>query len=255
MMNELISPDLEDLHAYVDGQWPPQARQRVEARLAADPEAKRRVEDYALIREGLRALYDPVLEEEVPAQLRRRPRQHNWLRPLAAMAASVFLFVTGGWIGMHLQQGALAPVAGAPHVVREAAMAYAVYTPEVHHPVEVPGGQEEHLVAWLTKRMGAKVHAPRLDELGFRLVGGRLVSSDDGPGALLMYENAEGERVVLYACHNEEQGRNTAFRFAQDEGVSVFYWLEGPLSYALAGELDRPGLAALAESVYRQISI
>jgi len=254
-MNERISPELEDLHAYVDGQLTPQARERVEERLAADPEAKRQVEDYAAIREGLRALYDPVLEEQTPAPMWGRPPRRSWLRPLGAMAASILLLATGVGIGMHLQSGNLLPLAGTPHVVREAAMAYAVYTPEVRHPVEVPGDQEEHLVAWLSKRMEAKMHIPHLDELGFTLVGGRLVSSDDGPGALLMYEDTKGGRVVLYACRSEDERRTTAFRFAQEEGVSVFYWLEGPLSYALAGELDRSGLLSLAQSVYRQIGI
>jgi anti-sigma factor RsiW len=37
--------------------------------------------------------------------------------------------------------------------------------------------------------------------------------------------------------------------------VSVFYWFEGALSYALAGDLDRPALRALTESAYRQITI
>jgi anti-sigma factor RsiW len=254
-MNERLSPEFEDLHAYVDGQLPPRERQRIEARLASDPEAKRRVEDYAAIREGLRALYDPVLEEAVPAEMRptRRPRQS--LRPLAAVAASVFLLVTGMWIGIQINGGAVPTLTGPPHIVREAAMAYAVFTPEVRHPVEVRGDQEAHLVAWLSKRMGTQMHVPRLEDLGFVLVGGRLMSSDDGPGALLMYENAEGRRVVLYACHNEEEERNTAFRFAQEEDVSVFYWIEDRLSYALAGELNRDGLWPLAESVYKQIAI
>jgi anti-sigma factor RsiW len=254
-MNDRLSPESEDLHAYVDGQLPPRERRLVEARLAADPEAKRRVEDYAAIREGLRALYNPVLAEAVPAEMRHTPRPRHWLRPLASVAASVFLLVTGVWIGMQVNGGAVSVLAGPPHIVREAAMAYAVFTPEVRHPVEVPGDQEAHLVAWLSKRMGTQMHAPRLEDLGFLLVGGRLMSSDDGPGALLMYENAEGKRVVLYACLNEEDERNTAFRFAQADAVSVYYWFEGPLSYALAGEIDRSGLSALAESVYRQIAI
>jgi hypothetical protein len=43
------------------------------------------------------------------------------------------------------------------------------------------------------------------------LVGGRLMSSDDGPGALLMmYENAEDRLVVLYACQNEDGGREAS---------------------------------------------
>jgi anti-sigma factor RsiW len=61
--------------------------------------------------------------------------------------------------------------------------------------------------------------------------------------------------VILYACHNDDRDRNTAFRFANEEGISVFHWLEGPLSYALAGEIDRAALLAIAEAVYQQISV
>jgi anti-sigma factor RsiW len=252
-MNERLAPAQEELHAYVDGQLASEARKRVDTRLAGDPEARREVEDYAAITDGLRSLYDPVLQEPLPAPMRRRPRQ--WQRPLGAVAASLILLFTGAWIGTHLKDSALLQGAETPHVVREAAMAYAVYAPEVRHPVEVPGDQEEHLVAWLTKRLGAQVRAPKLEDLGFLLVGGRLISSDDGPGALFMYENAQGQRVVLYLCENESEGRNTAFRFASDEGVSVFYWFDGPFSYALAGELDRNGMLSLAEAVYGQIVI
>lgn len=53
---------------------------------------------------------------------------------------------------------------------------------------------------------------------------------------------------------NEERGRDTALRFARNEGISVFHWLEGPLSYALAGEIERARLQALAEAIYRQIT-
>ena len=140
--------------------------------------------------------------ERVPEHLRRRPwRAARWVRPFAAMAASLFLLVTGAWVGMHLEHGQLLPGAGRPDVVREAAMAFAVYSPEVRYPVEVSGDEEPHLVAWLTKRMGAPLHVPRLDALGFRLLGGRLMSSDDGPGALWMYEKKEGRRVVYAGAH------------------------------------------------------
>ena len=253
-MNKPLSPQLQDLHAYVDGQLPPAARQRVETWLASDPQARRQADEYAAIRDGLRALYGPVMHEPIPSRLRRRPAR-QWRRPLGAMAAGLLLLLGGTWIGMQIGSLEGLPMAGPPHVVREAAMAYAVYTPEVRHPVEVPGEQSEHLVAWLTKRMGVRMPAPRLEALGYGLVGGRLLSSDDGPGALLMYENAEGRRIVLYACRNEDATRSTAFRFAREEGVSVFYWEESALTYALAGELDRNGLMPLAESVYRQIAI
>jgi anti-sigma factor RsiW len=254
-MKDQLPTEIADLHAYVDDQLSPESRRRVEDGLASRPEARRQAADYALIREGLRALYAPVLQEPVPARLLRPETPRRWLRPLGAVAAGVFLMLAGTWVGMHLERGDTAFLAGVPDTVREAAMAYAVYAPEVRHPVEVPGDQEQHLVSWLTKRMGVQVRAPDLANAGFRLLGGRLLSSTDGPGALLMYENHEGKRVVLYACPSEEGERDTAFRFAQDEGVSVFYWSEGGLSYALAGEIERAGLLRLTEAAYQQIAI
>ncbi|MGE5155327.1 MAG: anti-sigma factor family protein [Bdellovibrio bacteriovorus] len=255
MRNERPNPEIEDLHAYVDGQLGPEARRRVEEQVSLDPAARRRVEDYVAIREGLRTLYEPVVREPIPLRLLTPPRPRGWIRPLGAMAASLALLVGGAYIGVQLERNQLTPLAGPPSVVREAAMAYAIYTPEVHHPVEVAAGQGEHLVAWLSKRMGTTITAPRLESLGFELVGGRLLASADGPGALLMYEDAEGQRLVLYACHSDTRGRDTAFRYAEDEGISVFHWSDAPLTYALAAELARPDLLAVAQAVYQQTAI
>ena len=250
-MQERLDPDHEELHAYVDAELSPEARRRVEQRLAGDAQARHAVADYAAIGEAIRAAFDPVLREPVPAAMRRPPRR--WRRPLRAFAAGLLLFATGLWSGAHLRHGDLLQAPGPPHVVREAASAYAVYTPEVRHPVEVPGDQEAHLVAWLSKRLGAPVQAPRLAQLGFQFLGGRLIASDDGAGALFMYEDAAGQRIVLYLCTNESDGRSTALRDASHAGISVFYWFDGPFSYALAGELGHDAMLALARAVYGQL--
>ena len=144
-MNDRLSPEIADLHAYVDDQLGPDARRLVEERLAADPQTRRQVDDYAAIRDGLRALYGPVAAEPLPPRLLHRPRHPQWQRPFLSMAASVMLLVAGGYLGVQLERRDLALVSEAPSIVREAAMAYAVYTPEVRHPVEVPGDQAEHL--------------------------------------------------------------------------------------------------------------
>jgi len=255
-MTERLSPELEDLHAFVDGQLSPDARQRVEAQLASDPAARRQAGDYAAIRQGLKALYDPVASERVPERLRRRPwRAARWVRPFAAMAASLFLLVTGAWVGMHLEHGQLLPGAGRPDVVREAAMAYAVYSPEVRHPVEVSGDEEPHLVAWLTKRMARRCtsRVSTLSDSGF--LGGRFdVERRRAWGPPYVREQGRAARRPL-RLQERREARDTAFRYAEEEAVSVFYWFEGALSYALAGDLDRPALRALTESAYRQITI
>jgi len=256
-MSTELPTDLRDLHAYVDAQLPAAEQQRIEALLGRDPEAEARVSDYRALGTALRNLYDPVLSEPVPRRLRIPARHPHWwstrgkLPSLQALAAGLVLVLGGGWAGWHLHQGPVSILAAGSHVLHEAAAAYAVYTPEVRHPVEVAADQEQHLVAWLTKRLAAPVTAPSLVGLGFSLLGGRLLSTDDGPGALLMYENVEGRRIVVYMCPNDLDGRSTSFRFGEKEGVSVFYWFDGPFSIAVAAELERPQLQVIAEHVYR----
>jgi anti-sigma factor RsiW len=137
---------------------------------------------------------------------------------------------------------------------QQAALAHVVYSPEVLHPVEVRADDEAHLVHWLSKRLGAPVRAPHLRDSGYELVGGRLLPGETGPAAQFMYQDATGRRLTLYVRIAAADNRETAFRYAQEGKVGVFYWVDGPFGYALSGELDRPRLLQVAESVYRALN-
>ena len=144
------------------------------------------------------------------------------------------------------------PLNGA--LIHEAVLAYSVFTPEVRHPVEVPAEQEAHLVKWLSKRLGAEIKAPRLQPVGYDLVGGRLLSASSGPAALFMYQNEAGRRLTLYLSTAGAGIEETAFRYVHEAGIGVFYWIDGPLGYAIAGEMDKPKLLEVANLIYRQIN-
>src|SRR5260221_14017561 len=98
---------------------------------------------------------------------------------------------------------------------RLAATAHAVYSPEVRHPVEVTADDEQHLVNWLSKRLGTTLKAPKLGPGGYDLVGGRLLSGPQGPVAHFMYQVARGQRLTLYVSQQNGEPRATAFRFSQ----------------------------------------
>ena len=240
-----------DLQRFVDGQLDPARAAEVEAYLASDGEAAERVTAYRRQNEALHALFDPVLEEPVPPALLARPESR---RPLLRHAAVVAWIALGGIAGWAVRGAFDVTGAHTATLPRQAAVAHAVYVPEVRHPVEVGADQEKHLVAWLSKRLGAEVKAPDLGELGFGLVGGRLLPSGEGPAAQFMYQDGEGHRLTLYVRRGTEDNRETAFRFAQESGVGVFYWVEGPLGYALSGDLDKSELLKVANAVYRQLN-
>ena len=144
-----------------------------------------------------------------------------------------------------------------------AAVAHAVYVPEVRHPVEVKA-QEEHLARWLTKRLEMPVKLFDLRSQGFELVGGRLLPDAQGPSAQLMYQSI-GEapagqtplRVTIY-LRKPDDGTPAAFRFEQQGRTGMFYWVEGDspghpaCGYAIVGDLPKEQLLTLAEAIERQ---
>lgn len=240
-----------DLHAYLDGELPPERRPEVQAHLAAHAEDAARLAAYAEQKRALHASYDAVMDEPVPPRLRPPAGGRRVLAWRAAAAAA--WMALGGAIGWSLKPPSQ-PAASAPETLaRRAAVAHAVYTPEVRHPVEVGADQEQHLVAWLSKRLGAPVKAPSLAAEGYALVGGRLLADEAGPAAQFMYENAQGQRLTLYVRRRAEADE-TAFRFAQEGGVAIFYWIDREFGYALSGNLAKEELQRLAFAAYRQLS-
>jgi anti-sigma factor RsiW len=176
------------------------------------------------------------------------------MRPYLRFAAAAAVFALGMAVGWQLNSYSSDRQAESSTWARRAAIAHVVYSPEVRHPVEVGADQETHLVTWLSKRLGAQLKVPHLGELGYTLVGGRLLPGDRGPVAQFMYQDGKGQRLTLYVRINSDTSRETAFRFAQERGVGVFYWLDDKLGYALSGEVEKPELLRVATAVYRQLN-
>jgi anti-sigma factor RsiW len=244
-----------ELHAWVDGQLPPARHAAVDAYLADHPEQAARLHAYRAQNAALRARFNPVLDEAVPPALGHPPRRWH-AAPQWRVAAVLALMLGSGAAGWLLRGGAAddAPLSAAAELPRRAALAHAVYTPEVRHPVEVGADQQAHLVAWLSKRLGAPLKPPQLGAQGYQLEGGRLLPGQSGPVAQFMYRDAAGARLTLYVSTEQTHNHDTGFRYAQEGEVAVFYWIDGQFGYALSGNLDKAALASLANAVYAQLA-
>jgi len=253
-MNQLSLTEAE-LHAYVDDQLPERRRAEIEAHLATHTEDAERVAAWREQNRALHAYFDPVLEEALPERLVSVKRRFA-LRPVLRYAAAIGWLALGGVTGWYLHAFDVGRPGDSIAFVRQAAIAHAVYSPEVRHPVEVGADQEEHLVAWLSKRLGASLKVPRLNAVGYQLVGGRLLpdNQDQGPAAQFMFQAANGQRLTLYVRVAATSASETAFRYSQERGVSVFYWLDGRFGYALSGEIEKSELLRVANVVYRQLN-
>jgi anti-sigma factor RsiW len=244
-----------DLHAYLDGELPAAQRAYVEGEVAADAQLAERVARYSELNEVLRAHYDPVLEEPIPERFAASASRPRWRRGLKFAAAAVLWFALGGLAGWQLHGvQSREDRAAAPVWAKRAAVAHIVYVPEVRHPVEVGADQEAHLVAWLSKRLGTPLRIPKLGGIGYNLVGGRLLPGEQGPAAQFMYQDTQGQRLTLYVRSNREHSGETAFRFAQDGNVRIFYWIDRGLGLALSGEIEKDELLRVATTVYQQLN-
>jgi anti-sigma factor RsiW len=286
-----LVPDA-DLHAFVDGQLDAQRSAAVLRHLQQHPGDAVRVAQWHAQRSALRRLHRDTDVGATPAALTQTVLRHGRRRwnPWAQAAAAVLLVAAGAG-GMRLWQAppvSGAAVAGAPQFVRDATAAYAVYSPEVRHPVEVTAQEQAHLVQWLSRRLGRPLAAPVLQDRGFRLLGGRLLpgepaatqtagrpaAADAGAGtgtsaspsaggtpvnamarAQFMYEDGRGRRVTLYVAVFPPgvAPHETAFRSVRDAHGEAFYWVEDGYGYALNGDLPAGELQALAGDVYDQL--
>lgn len=239
-----------ELQAHVDGRLDAARAAEVERHLALHPQEAERLAAYREHNHGLREAYDPWLVAALPQRL--QPRAAAVLRwPRYAVAA--LLMLGSGLLGWHLHGGIAGDSAQPAQFARIAAVAHAVYSPEKRHPVEVGADQEQHLVNWLSKRLGASLKVPQLSAEGYALVGGRLLASESGPAAQFMYQDERAQRLTLYVRVFDQVQADAAFRYALQDGVGVFYWVDGRMAYALSGEVDRTQLLRVAEAVYRQL--
>ena len=212
------------------------------------------------ISDALHELYDPVLGEPVPEHW-LRARGSRW-RGFAVAAAWAIVGVAAGFIAGWEIRDWRAPVqatvqsAGVQAFVHRAVVAHVTYSPEVRHPVEVGGDQEAHLVAWLSKRLGATLRAPRLEDVGYALVGGRLLPGEAGsPVAQFMYQCKMGTRVTLYVRANAPGNRETAFLYSTEGPVKTFYWIDRKFGYAISSsDIDKETLLKVAQAAYQQLN-
>jgi anti-sigma factor RsiW len=250
--DERVFTDAE-LHAYLDGELSDEDRSEFESWLARNPDARERLQQFADDGALLRVALEPMLNEPLPPAMVAALRP-GWAHRLATnwgrAAAVAAIFAVGslaGWTASQQLQprGAVEP----PSIAEQAIEAHLVYLPEVRHPVEVGADERDHLVTWLSRRLGHPLEAPDLTEAGFRLMGGRLLPAGGAAAAQFMYEDGEGERLTLLVAINPD-GRQTAFRLMARNGTRTFYWFDGPFGYALTGSVEEEILLRLARTVY-----
>jgi anti-sigma factor RsiW len=246
----------EDLHALIDARLDGRRSETVRAYLTAHPEAAEIVAAYSADRQRLRDALQPAADAPIPPGLdvrrmvdaRRRNSAALWRLPLAA-SMTLAVGLGGGWF---LRGAALPPPNGVAALAREAADNYRVYAYDTARPVEIAAADKAKLVRWVSDRLRRPVSPPNLDKAGFRLIGGRLVTTPHGPAAMFLYDGAQGQRlaVMVRPMAVDKQARMSEHA---DGGLGDVSWADQGMGYSLVGTASPRALHPLADQVRNEI--
>lgn len=248
-----------DIHLALDGELPPDERAAFDKWLADNPEMQARSARYEADGKALRDAFADLLDEPVPARLaqmladdsparRLRPASRWWMA-----AAAAVLLAAGGAAGYFAGADRIGDVAPArDRLAEEAIAAHVIYAAETRHAVEVPASDKDHMEAWLSKRVGLKLVSPDLSPEGFHLIGGRLLPAGENRAAMLLYEDAGGNRLSMFiTAEPAASGKGTYAETGR--GPRAVYWLDKGYGCAVVGTMPENRLDPIAASAYRQL--
>lgn len=247
-----------DLMAYADGQLDAARRLTVEAHLATHPEDRAMVEAIMAQNAALRTALAGIAEEPVPERLKavleREPRP-LW-RP-TLQAASVLALVSasaagGWWLG---QGGGVAGVAPPAFLAGLDLDAEPDELVTIDSTGAVPALAEEAVQlspAWLADAVSLRLAAPGLGAAFSAPELQRLVEADGRPTVHFALDDPDGRRLSLY-LQTRPATAPAQVRLAEGtsaaHGRPAAYWQDGPLVWALTGDVQGADLRDLAERI------
>jgi anti-sigma factor RsiW len=246
--------DDRKLTAYLDGELDEAERSALDARLAADPTLRARLDALRAAADRTRAAFAALLETAPLADMRTRldaalaasPARAAppWRRSVAAIAAAVAIvafaagLAAGRWsVGF----GGLAE----RDDWRQAVVEYmALYTPESFGEAASPRLGDE--LSTLSQRLDAPLDVDRLkvDDLSPRRA--ELLQYDGAPLGQIGY--LDGATPVAF-CILRDGEADAPLASSSRDGFAVASWAQGGRGYMLIGKIPVERLTALARSL------
>jgi anti-sigma factor RsiW len=234
-----ISPD--ELHAFVDGELPPERATAVAAAVAADPGLRRQVDDFRADKALIASHYGSLIDRPLPLKMQamlargRRPRFLQRREAWMALAASIVLAVLG-WMSFSY-------VGERPD---EAMVAEAL---AAHTGIEA-GNVGEVSAARQTLRevLDLELQAPDLSRLGYTLAGVRtLGAAAEARAVLLDYRDARARVFTLYMRRSTGDVR---FEMLKQGETRICVWQDDVLGAVMMGEMSAGEMLRLASAAY-----
>lgn len=246
-----LPPSENDLHAYVDHQLGVADRQRLEAWLAEHPETQALVAAWQRDAQQLRAAWSGTLHAAPnpaldPVAVARRVRGQRARR--MAQAAVLVVAVGAGAVGGWQARGPMeVRVAAAP--MTDALQAYRMFAVQGILPADYTAVGGAGVQAWLDRYFSQAQRLPDLSPAGFEPRSARLLNTDQGPAAMVVYENAAGQRASFYV-RPPGPGYHMLPRGSRRDGeLQADYWSDPSYNYAMVSAVGLPSRAVLERAV------
>ncbi|WP_040268763.1 anti-sigma factor family protein [Pseudomonas rhodesiae] len=235
-----LPPNEHDLHAYVDHQLSEDDRRALDTWLATHPEVAAQVQAWQQDAHALRAALGGALQQPAnpqldPALIRQRVR-HNTRRHLATAALLLVAVSLGGWGGWQAREATQPPL----QPMADAMQAFRLFAQDGILPADYRAQDSGTMQAWLDRYFQQAQRLPDLSQSGFTPVSGRLLTTDQGAAAMVLYQDAQGRRISFYI---RPPGPDNGFlprgsRTA--DGLQAQYWSGGGYNYAVVSPVDHP---------------
>ena len=241
-----LPPSERDLHAYIDHQLSETDRRVLENWLASHPEEAALIRAWQQDAQHLRAALGGALQQPAnpdldPALIRQRLK-HRARRRWASAAVLLMAVSLGGVSGWQAREmtwvRSVAPMS-------DALQAYRLIAQQGLLPADFKVDGAGDMQGWLDRYFTQANRLPDLTSAGFRPVSGRLLSTEEGPAAMVMYEDRDGHKVSFYVRPPGPKNTFLPRGSRQDGDLQAEYWSGEGYNYAMVTPTDIPAAPLL----------
>ncbi|MNL26716.1 hypothetical protein D3C87_1482620 [compost metagenome] len=245
-----MPPSERDLHAYVDHQLSDADRRLVETFLTSNPAVADQVRAWQQDAQQLRAALSGVLQQPAnpeldPAMIRQRLKRQS-RRHLASVAALLIAVSIGGFSGWQAREMTFT---GAQLPMTDALQAYRLIAQQGILPADYKASDDGDMQGWLDRYFTQANRLPDLADAGFKPVSGRLLSTEQGPAAMVVYKNQGGQKISFYVRPPGPKNYLLPRGSRSDGGLQAEYWSGGGYNYAMVSPTDTPAAQMLRQTV------
>ena len=115
--------------------------------------------------------------------------------------------------------------------------------------LDIQASDPGRLRDWLGRHFSRVGQLPDLAGYGFKPVGARLLSNEQGPAALLVFEDGKGQRISLFLRSPGDLYRRMPDGQRVDGQLEARYWSHGAYNFALVSAADDVRGAGVGEAL------